>query len=95
MIYPHQEDVEVMNLGTKDDVREVRVGASLEESVKARLINLLQEFVDIFTWYYQDILGLDTNIVVHRLPLKEECPPVKQKLQRTRLDMSKKIKDEV
>lgn len=56
---------------------------------------MLQEFIDIFTWSYQDMPGLDTNIVVHRLPLKEECPPVKHKLRRTHPDMSKKIKDEV
>lgn len=84
-----------MNLGTNDGVKEVRVEASLEESVKVRLIDILQEFVDIFSWSYRGMPGLDTDIVVHRLPLKEECPPVKQKLRRTCPDMSKKIKDEV
>ncbi|XP_039684984.1 uncharacterized protein [Medicago truncatula] len=39
--------------------------------------------------------GLDTDIVVHHLPLKPECPPVKQKLRRTRPDMALKIKEEV
>ena len=84
-----------MNLRTKDEVKEVRIGAALEESVKTRLIDMLREFIDIFAWSYQDMPELDTNIVVHRLPLKEKCSPVKQKLQRTRPDMSKKIKDEV
>lgn len=41
------------------------------------------------------MLGLEVDVVVHMLPLKEECPPVKKKLRRTRPDMSKKIKDEV
>lgn len=39
--------------------------------------------------------GLDTNIVEHRLPLKPECHPVKQKLHITRPDMALKIKEEV
>ncbi|GAU25046.1 hypothetical protein TSUD_155200 [Trifolium subterraneum] len=39
--------------------------------------------------------GLDTDIVVHKLPLKPECPPVKQKLRRTRPDMALKIREEV
>ena len=39
--------------------------------------------------------GLDTNIVVHRLSTKEDCPPVKQKVRRMRHDMSEKIKAEV
>ena len=39
--------------------------------------------------------GLDIDIVVHRLPLKPECPQIKQKLRRTRPDMALKIKEEV
>jgi hypothetical protein len=38
---------------------------------------------------------LDTDIVVHHLPLKEECPPIKKKLRRIRPDMAMKIKEEV
>ncbi|KAI5441701.1 hypothetical protein KIW84_010954 [Lathyrus oleraceus] len=38
---------------------------------------------------------LDSNIVEHRLPLKPEYPPVKQKLRRTHPDMVVKIKEEV
>lgn len=53
----------------------IRIGVALEESVKTSLIVMLQEFVDIFVWSYQDMPGLDINIVVHRSPLKEECPP--------------------
>ena len=32
---------------------------------------------------------------MHKLPLREECLPVKQKLRRTHPEMSKKIKEEV
>ncbi|MCI40683.1 RNA-directed DNA polymerase (Reverse transcriptase), partial [Trifolium medium] len=39
--------------------------------------------------------GLDTDIVVHRLPLRPECLPVKQKLRRTRPDMALKIREKV
>ena len=39
--------------------------------------------------------GLDSEIVEHRLSLKLECPPVKQKLRRTHPDMAVKIKEEV
>ena len=59
------------------------------------MIELLKEYVDVFAWSYRDMPGLDTDIVVHRLPLKPECPPVKQKLKRTHPDMALKIKEEV
>ena len=39
--------------------------------------------------------GLDTDIVVYRLPLREDCAPVKQKLRRVKLEMLLKIKEEV
>src|SRR3954462_15119019 len=56
---------------------------------------MLRDYVEIFAWSYEDMPGLDTDIVVHRLPIKEGSTPVKQKLRRSRPDMSKKIKDEV
>ncbi|KAI5436143.1 hypothetical protein KIW84_022554 [Lathyrus oleraceus] len=95
VIQPHQESVKVINLGTEDAKREIKIGVALEDNVKKGLIELLQEYVDIFAGSYQDMLGLDTYIVVHRLPLKEDCPPVKQKLRRTRPEMAVKIKEEV
>ena len=49
----------------------------------------------MFTWSYQDMPGLDTDIVVHCLPLREECAPVKQKLRRVKPKMLLKIKEEV
>ena len=39
--------------------------------------------------------SLDTNILVHRLSLREECAPVKQKLRRVKPEMLLKIKEEV
>lgn len=51
--------------------------------------------MDMFAWSYQDMSGLNTDTLVHRLPLKEDFPPVKQKLRRTRPDMAMKIKEEM
>ena len=39
--------------------------------------------------------SLNTDIVVHRLPLREECTSVKQKLRRVKPEMLLKIKKEV
>ncbi|KAI5420857.1 hypothetical protein KIW84_044622 [Lathyrus oleraceus] len=95
IIQPHLEDLETINLGSEDCVRMVRIGALLEESVKKGLVSLLREYSDIFAWSYEDMPGLDTDIVQHFLPLKPECVPVKQKLRRTHPDMAVKIKEEV
>ena len=56
---------------------------------------MLHEFVEIFSWSYEDMSGLDTDIVVHCLPMKEGCSPIKQKVRCMSPEMSEKIKDEV
>ena len=82
-------------MGTEGERREVKIGTTLSPVIRKELIDLLQGYNDVFAWSYQDMLGLDTDIVVHRLPLREECTPVKQKLRRAKLEMLLKIKKEV
>ncbi|KAK5813348.1 hypothetical protein PVK06_028797 [Gossypium arboreum] len=91
-ILPYKESVEIVSLG---EGKEVKIGASIAAETRQNLIELLQEFKDVFAWSYQDMLGLNTDIVVHRLPIKEECRPVQQKLRRMRPDILLKIKEEV
>lgn len=85
----------MINLGSEENKREVKIGALLGEDVKKRLVELLKEYVDVFSWSYRDMPGLDTDIVEHQLPLKPKCPLVKQKLRRTHPDMAIKIREEV
>ena len=56
---------------------------------------MLHEYVEVIAWSYKDMPVLDNDIVVHRLPMKEDCPPVKQKVHRMWPDMSEKIKAKV
>ena len=64
MILPHQEAIEATNLGTDTVKREVKIGSALQDDVKKGLIELLREYSDIFAWLYEDMPGLDTDIVV-------------------------------
>jgi len=91
---PHQEDVEVINLGDENEKKEVKIGTGMTKEIQGQLCALLREFRYIFVWSYQDMPGLDPNIVQHKLPLKPECPPIKQKLRRMKLEVLLKIKDE-
>ena len=94
-IQPHEELVDTVNLGTEKDKKEVKVGANLEPSVKKHLTQLLYDYVEVFAWSYEDMSGLDADIVVHRLPTKEDFPLVKQKIHHMQPEMSEKIKTEV
>ena len=87
--------MEVINLGTEADRKEVKIGANPEDNVKSIFVQMLHDYVEAFAWSYEDMPGLDTNTVVHRLPMKEGCSPTKQKVHRMHPDMSEKIKAEV
>ncbi|RDX71139.1 hypothetical protein CR513_49543, partial [Mucuna pruriens] len=83
-IQPHIEGVEVINLGKERERREVK-----------SLIDLLVEYSNVFAWSYQDMLGLDSEIVEHKLPLLPNSTLVQQKLRRTKSEVTLKIKEEV
>ena len=52
-IQPYKESLETINLGSEKEPKEVKIGASLHLDEKSRLIELLEEYVDIFAWSYQ------------------------------------------
>ncbi|KAA3462133.1 RNA-directed DNA polymerase (Reverse transcriptase), Ribonuclease H-like protein [Gossypium australe] len=91
-ILPHKETIKIMIL---EEGKEVKIGTCIAEETKRDLIELLQEFKYVFAWLYQDMPRLSNDIMVHRLPTKEECKPVQQKLRRMRPDVVIKIKEEV
>lgn len=87
--------MKITNLKNNEDRKEVKIGASLKDAEKGNLIELLHDYVGVFAGSYKDMPKLGKDIVVHKLPLKEECLPVKQKLRRTRSDMAFKIREDV
>ena len=75
-ILPHQEVTELVNLGTNNEKKEVKIGSSLDSLVKKEIVDLLKEYADILAWFYQDMPGLSTDIVEHQLPMRPKCKPV-------------------
>ena len=43
-ILPHQEVIELVNLGTDDEKKEVKIGSSLDSSAKKEITTLLREY---------------------------------------------------
>ncbi|KAK8683846.1 hypothetical protein V6N13_039892 [Hibiscus sabdariffa] len=94
-ILPHKEELEIVNLGTEEERREVKIGTTISAEIRQNLIKLLHEYKDVFAWSYQDMPGLNENIAMHKLPIKQECRPIQQKLRRMKPEMLLKIRDEV
>ena len=77
---PLQEETELVNLATEEGKKEVKVGTGMTAPIRQGLITLLEEYQDVFALSYQDMPGLDSDIVQHKLPLNPGSSPVKQKL---------------
>lgn len=67
MLGPYKEPMELINLGTEENKTEVRIGELLDSNAKHSLKSPLREYVDVFSWSYQDMPELDTDIVEHKL----------------------------
>jgi len=89
------DETEIVNLGDAENIKETRISVHLLLSEKKEYTEFLREYEDIFAWSYDDMTGLSTSIVAHKLPTDPTCPPIKQKLRKFKPDMSLKIKEEV
>ena len=58
-------------------------------------IKLLKEYVDVFAWSYEDLKTYDTSIMQHKVPLKPNVKPFRQKLKRINTALFPIIKKEV
>jgi len=92
---PATEELETINVGNDQIKRELKIGTLTTPEERVEVIALLQEYADVFAWSYEDMPGLDRNIVVHKIPLEEGCRPVKQKLRRAHPDVWIKVKTEL
>ena len=85
--------VDLANEGKNENP--IKIRANFPKDMRHELKALLKEFKEIFTWSYQDMPGLDTENVMHRIPIKHECPLVRQALRRMKSEIILKIKEEI
>ena len=77
LLEPIKEETQPINLGTDDEPKMIQVGNTLTTSEKDALVTLLIEFEEVFAWSYEDMSGIDTNIVQHCIPTDLAMKPLK------------------
>ena len=55
----------------------VKISKNLLEEERRKLIALLKEYKDVFTWKYEEMPGLDPKLVIHKLNANPKAKPVK------------------
>ena len=92
---PNMDETQTINIGTEEDPKLVLIGSTLTLEEKSELTSLLKEYKDVFAWSYQDMPGIDPEIVQHHIALHPDSKPVKQKLRKIRPDWMLKLKEEI
>ena len=64
-------------MGIDDEPKMVQIGNTLTSSEKDALVTLLKEFKEVFARPYEDMPGIDTDIVQHCIPTDPAMKPVK------------------
>ncbi|PKI52582.1 hypothetical protein CRG98_027010 [Punica granatum] len=68
--------------GIEEEPCTLKIKTGLDSTKRARMIDFLKEYQEVFTWSYADMPGLDPSIVRHFLPLDtEKFPPKRQHLR--------------
>ena len=94
-MHSSEENVMDCNIGIKEQLRIVDISKSLSIEQRERYIKLLKEYVDIFSWSYEDLKTYDTSIIQHKVPLRPNVKPFRQKLRRINPTLFPVIEKEV
>ncbi|XP_019226659.1 PREDICTED: uncharacterized protein LOC109208090 [Nicotiana attenuata] len=71
------------------------LGTRLHPKLRFGFIEFLKFNADYFAWSHEDITGIPTEVVVHKLGLDHDVPPVRQKKSPIAKARNKFVKEEV
>ncbi|CAL9021475.1 unnamed protein product, partial [Prunus brigantina] len=87
------EQLETIDLSNDPSVpRPISVSVHLTREEKEALVSLLKEFRDVFAWSYEEMPGLNPNLVSHTLNIELGTKPVVQPRRNFHLEIEKQIK---
>jgi hypothetical protein len=62
-------------------VKNVHIGASCSHDEVVTYKSLFQEFRDVFAWSYEEMSGINPNIVIHEIKTYPDAKPIQQRLR--------------
>ena len=65
-------------MGDEANPKPIFISESLSPPEKDDLIRLVRVYVDVFTWNYEDMTGLDPQMAMHYLNINPDAKLIKQ-----------------
>ncbi|XP_012850074.1 PREDICTED: uncharacterized protein LOC105969843 [Erythranthe guttata] len=89
------EELRVVHLSESDPMRVTKIGTRMNSETAEELIACLRDHQDVFAWSPADLVGIDPSVAVHKLNLRPDARPVKQKRRHFGAEKDKIIGEEV
>ena len=72
------DELKEVNLGIVKHLRPTFINTNLSPEEERNYMELLMVYRDIFSWFYDEMSGLDQRVVIHQLVVKNRVKPIKQ-----------------
>jgi hypothetical protein len=94
---PKQKTYKVLefNIGTEMDPRMVKIGEGTTKEERNKILDLIREFKDTFSWTYDDLRDYRSDVIQHAIPLTEGAKPFRQKLRHINPKLENQIQKEL
>jgi hypothetical protein len=72
---PKDVHVRDLNLGSKEELKMVKLNANLNDVIAGEAEALLRDYKDVFASSYKELTKIPPHIVQHRIELDTTIPP--------------------
>ena len=87
--------LETVELVEGETARTTRIGMTLSPEMRTRLVQFLKKNLDVFAWSHEDMPGLSTKVIQHKLNVDLEKKPIQQRRRVFAPERNQVITDEV
>ena len=70
------ESLKTVELVEGEIAKTTRIGMTLSPEMRTRLVQFLMENLDVFTWSHEDMPGISSRVIKHKLNVDPEKKPV-------------------
>jgi len=70
------EALETVELVEEEKAKTTRIGTTLSLEMRTRLIQILKENLDVFAWNHEDMPGISSKVIQHKLNVDPKKKPV-------------------
>ncbi|KAK1399355.1 hypothetical protein POM88_009218 [Heracleum sosnowskyi] len=89
------EDIIPILVDPNDSAKVLRIGANLGPEMRDNLVSFLKENLDVFAWSHADMIGIDPEVMCHRLNLDPSKKGTRQKRRPVSGERAEALREEV